>query len=71
MQSLEGASGKPGNWSTWLIMDGADDADSLRVADAKGLLNASIKEVQDHFHPWLLLQRFLKNIHFRLHSHFQ
>lgn len=41
----EGASGKPGNWSTWWIIDGGDDADSLRAADIEGSLNQAVVDL--------------------------
>ena len=38
-----GASGTPSNWATWWILDGGDDAASLRAADAKGSLNQAVQ----------------------------
>lgn len=46
-KSLVGASGKPANWSTWWILDGGDDADSLRAADIKGSLNQAVRTLVD------------------------
>lgn len=40
-----GASGKPSNWATWWIMDGGDDADSLRAADRRGALNQAVEQL--------------------------
>ena len=48
-QRPEGASGTPSNWSTWWIMDGGDDADSLRAVDVKAQLNQMVQQlVADH-----------------------
>ena len=38
-----GAYGTPSNWATWWILDGGDDAASLRAADAKGSLNQAVQ----------------------------
>lgn len=40
---LVASCGTPSNWLTWWIMDGGDDADSLRAADNKGALNAAVE----------------------------
>ena len=55
--------GTPSNWSTWWILDGADDADCVRQADAKAKLNSQIVEVQASLRkdiPLLLFTHFLK-----------
>ena len=51
-----GACGKPSNWSTWWILDGSDDADSLRSVDVRGKLNDQLSEVLKIFQPWNLIQ---------------
>ena len=43
-----GASGKPANWSTWWILDGGDDADSLRTVDNKGSLNQALQRLLEN-----------------------
>jgi len=40
-----GASGTPSNWATWWIMDGGDDADSLRAVDNKAGLNGAVQQL--------------------------
>lgn len=69
--NLPGASGKPGNWSTWWIMDGGDDCnhgwskvtmhgiDMLRSADVGGSLNNQVVEMQRDFHPWHFMKRVM------------
>ena len=44
-----GACGKPRNWSSWWVMDGSDDADSLRAADRCGKLNEQVAEAIKNF----------------------
>ena len=44
-----GACGKPRNWSSWWVMDGGDDADSLRAADRCGKLNEQAAEAIQNF----------------------
>lgn len=44
-----GASGKPKHWSTWWILDGGDDADSLRAVDVKANLNRQVADAQANF----------------------
>ena len=46
-----GASGKPGNWATWWILDGGDDAESLRAADVRAKLNAQVADAVRTFKP--------------------
>jgi hypothetical protein len=46
-----GASGTPSNWSTWWIMDGGDDADSLRAVDVKAQLNQMVQHLVDEGIP--------------------
>jgi len=47
-----GACGKPKNWATWWVLDGGDDADSLRAADVRGDLNSQVVEATAHFLSW-------------------
>ena len=46
---LVGACGKPGNWSTWWIVDGGDDTDTLRCVDIRAKLNEQVECVERSF----------------------
>ena len=46
---LVGACGKPGNWSTWWIVDGGDDTDTLRCVDIRAKLNQQLECVERSF----------------------
>ena len=50
---LVGRSGKPSAWSTWWIIDGGDDAETLHAADVKGSLNMQVETVQQNFKQWV------------------
>jgi hypothetical protein len=40
------ACGKPRNWATWWIVDGGDDADTLRCVDNRAKLNSQVVTVE-------------------------
>ncbi len=63
-----GACGKPKNWATWWVLDGGDDADSLRAADVRGDLNSQVVEATAHFLSWDNFF-FKKDIYVKIHSH--
>ncbi len=40
------------NWATWWVLDGGDDADSLRAADVRGDLNSQVVDATANFLSW-------------------
>lgn len=65
-QPLEGASGKPKNWATWWILDGGDDAESLRSADVRANLSGDAVSVIENFRVCFHFSHFLVSILFPL-----